>query len=483
MTEGDWRTHLVEVNRRGKPPVKIVVAHLHPGEVATSFQQSWTNTLVSDLAGPQRLVGDQGRLGLISTQQGAGRLERGRNDAAAMFCDGHPEADALMFVDSDMGWDPDGIERLAQVMDDTGHPIIGGLCFGTKPVGVGAQQAMQNEWFPTLYRWVDDGAFDTAHVYPADELVEVGATGAAFLMIHRTALEALRAEHGDHWFDPVTVGDRTFGEDLSFCRRATDAGLKVHVHTGIRASHLKQRWYTESDYVDDRRPRSAAVTVVIPVKDRLDLTQAVVGKLNEQGGWTDLLIYDNGSTDPKMRAWLQAQSVADVYDASGCNGIGQMWNLGIDEAVRRHGGWADVILLNNDLDLGPKFCQRLIGGMRDTNAAAVSANYDRRPVAGTVPVRGTCGARYDGTGGLAGFAFALRAEWIATGYRFPDWHYFGDDDLCLSIEKAGSWCGLVGDAHCVHIDGGGQTAGTLVGPSYYDDQALFAQKWAEGRAA
>lgn len=479
--EGNWRTELVEINRTGQPPSKIVIAHLHPGEVATSFQQALLNSVVGDLGTTQRLLGPGGSIGLIATQQGAGRLERGRNDATAMFLDGHPEASALLFIDSDMGWDRDSVEQLAVTMDDTGYPIIGGLCFGTKPAGMSDQQSMETEWFPTLYRWNDDGraGFDTAFEYPADAVVEVGATGAAFLLIHRTALETIRAVDGDHWFDPVTVGETTFGEDMSFCIRARRNGMQPYVHTGVKTSHMKSVWYTESDYRDDRRPRAAAVTVVIPVKDRLDLTRSLVGQLNAQGGFTDLLIFDNGSTDPEMREWLEAQTVADVYDAAECQTISEMWNAGINEAVIRHGGLADVVLLNNDLELGPRFCQKLVGGMRDTTAMAVSGNYDARRVGHVQPVHGISAGREDGSGGFAGFAFALRAEWIATGYRFPpELHYFSDNDLCLSIDQAGGWYGIVGDARCTHVGGGGQTAGTLIGPSFEKDREFFEAKWA-----
>ena len=77
---------------------------------------------------------------------------------------------------------------------------------------------------------------------------------------------------------------------------------------------------------------------------------------------------------------------------------------------------------------------------------AVSGNYDGRPGVGVQQVHGICAGRYDGSGGLAGFAFALRAEWLATGYRFPTeakW-YFGDNDLCASIEAVSPALGVRG---------------------------------------
>jgi hypothetical protein len=53
--------------------------------------------------------------------------------------------------------------------------------------------------------------------YPADELVEVSATGAACFVVHRTVLEKIRANYGDRWFDRVDHPRGTrFSEDLSF---------------------------------------------------------------------------------------------------------------------------------------------------------------------------------------------------------------------------------------------------------------------------
>lgn len=475
----DWQQRLADTNQAG--PLKLVIAHLHPGEVSTSWQQSLMNTIAYDQAHNQRLFDQRGRLGLISSHAGAGQLDRARNEGCAKFLDEHPDADLLMFIDSDMGWDADTVERLALTMEVSGLPIVGGLCFGQRVAGIGAQQSMAVEFFPTLYQWVESGGFDTAHEYPPDALVEVGATGAAFVMISRACLEGIRAAEGDTWFTPVDVAGRRFGEDMSFAIRARRCGFPLHVDTGAKASHMKSVWFTDSDYRMLRRPSASAVTVVIPVKDNLAMTRDLVGQLFAQGGFTDLILFDNGSTDPAMREWLESQQVADVFDASECpGGISQMWNAGIDEAVRRHRGLADVVFLNNDVRVGPQFLQRLVHGLRSSTAQAVCANYDGRKGTGVLPVRGICANRYDGQGGLAGFAFALRAEWLAGGFRFDEgmaW-WFSDNDLCLSVEKAGGWYGVVADATCVHLDGGSNTATPdWWGERVEMDRAAFAAKW------
>ena len=480
----DWQDRLAAVNRPGRS--KVVIAHLHPGEVSTIFEESLVNTLNFNLAHDQRLY-RPGQLGLLSIQAGAGSIARGRNQAVAGFLEGHPGADLLVFIDSDMGWDADAVHRLADQMDDNGWPILGGLCFTHALVGRFEGHAPAEEMHPTLYLWDDEQkGFEPQFSYPPDTVVTVGATGGAFLMISRACLEAMRDAEGDEWFSPIMVegNPRPFGEDMSFCARARSHGFPTRVDTGTRIVHHKSQWITEDEYVHSRRPASSAVTVVIPMKDRLELTQRLIGDLRGQGGYTDILIFDNGSEDPATRAWLESQNVADVFDASGL-GIHEMWNAGLDEAARRHRGLADVVLLNNDLRAGPRFLRRLVGGMRSSDAMAVSGNYDGRPGVGVQQVHGICAGRYDGSGGLAGFAFALRAEWLATGYRFPTeakW-YFGDNDLCASIEAAGGWYGVVLDALVEHVDGGSNTFGSPVGPSFDADREAFFERWPDLRPA
>jgi len=446
-----WTDRLQKVNSEGR----VVIAHLHPGEVSASFSESLLGLVLYDQSLHARLMhphGDGMRFGYTSVACGAGRIADGRNQAVSRFLDLYPSAEWLLCIDSDMGFDADLLERLIAAADPTERPIVGGLCFAAKYAGHTGQHAALVNWTPTIYQQTPEGAYTAAYAYPENRVIEVAASGAACLLIHRSVLTKIRDEHGPVWFDNIN-DNGWMGEDFSFCRRARDAGFAIHVDTGAKTSHHKDVWFTEADYRDLRSPASTAVTVVVPVKDNLTDTRNLVARLHEQGGYTDILIFDNGS-GPEMRAWLEGQQVATVFDASELN-IHEMWNAGIAEALTRHRGRADVVFLNNDVDLGPRFLRHLIGGLHADGALmAVSGNYDGRPGTGVMPTRGICARRYDGTGGFAGFAFALRAEWIASGYRFPaelKWWY-GDNDLVLSIEKAGGWYGIALDAACRHLD-------------------------------
>jgi GT2 family glycosyltransferase len=248
------------------------------------------------------------------------------------------------------------------------------------------------------------------------------------------------------------------------------------VNTSVKISHHK------TTYLDEATAGDMTVHptfVVIPMKDRLDLTLPLLDQLREQGGYDKVLLFDNGSS-PETKAALAELDRPDVvvFDADGLN-IHQMWNRGMDEAKRR--AWqSNVAILNNDLEIGPNFLAGLAGPLRsDPLLAAVCPNYDGRGGSGIQYVEDICADRYDGMGGLAGFAFMLTSE---SGYRFPEklqWWY-GDADLMNTILYAGSRAGIVLDVTVEHVGGGGQTgkwSDPTVRPLLDADRATHLAKW------
>jgi hypothetical protein len=87
-------------------------------------------------------------------------------------------------------------------------------------------------------------AFSRYSSWPEDSCVRVGATGTAFLLMHRDALERVRVSAADAaapWFRESGVGSplTLLGEDLTFCLRCGLAKVPVHVHTGVQIGHVK----------------------------------------------------------------------------------------------------------------------------------------------------------------------------------------------------------------------------------------------------
>lgn len=196
------------------------------------------------------------------------------------------------------------------------------------------------------------------------------------------------------------------------------------------------------------------IHVVIPVRDRLDLTASLVGQVLDQGEHEAIWVADNGS-GPRTRRWLEGadrRGELRMIDAPGW-GLHRMWNEGV-RLARCDEPRADIAVLNNDLEIGPSFLSRLQRGLRaDDRVWAVSANYDGRDVEGIELVTSTFK-----NGGLAGFAFmgsAQAFDTVSFDERLRWW--YGDDDFVWQIERCGRRVAIVGDATVTHVDGGSQT--------------------------
>lgn len=231
-------------------PQRVLISWLHGGDTSASFTFSLLRMSLYE----------QARLGvahnILPTLCGSGDIDGGRNKVASVFLDS--DADWLFFIDSDMGFAPDALERLLAAADKNTRPIIGGLCFAQKHGGQDLELASEVHYpTPTLYKFRDLGdvaGFEPELDYPPDTLAKVDATGAAFLLMHRSALTKITAwadELGQRPFDKMKNPrcEGFFSEDLSFSLRAAAAGVPIHVHTGVKTSHHKGGVYwTEESY-------------------------------------------------------------------------------------------------------------------------------------------------------------------------------------------------------------------------------------------
>ena len=126
-----------------------------------------------------------------------------------------------------------------------------GLAFGS----------LDDQLFPTIYHLaaLPSGGFSTVRVldYPLDALVRCDATGAAFLLIHRAALERIR-DHGFNrtfpWFQETENVGQPVGEDITFCLRARQLDIPVHVNAAVKVGHHKSTLLTEERFLAQRPP-------------------------------------------------------------------------------------------------------------------------------------------------------------------------------------------------------------------------------------
>lgn len=169
-----------------------------------------------------------------------------------------------------------------------------------------------------------------------------------------------------------------------------------------------------------------------------------------------------------------------VVQVSERAGIHRMWNAGLEYTSPLH----HVLFLNDDVTVNP---DTLVG---------MSATLDRNPELGIVcpnysgeeitdeyrSVTDTCRGRYNGTGGLGGFAMMLRNR-LAETWRFDErmrWWY-GDDDVLNHVTiRLGMKAGICRDSTC--SDNTSYTINNDPPPGFAQivahDRRVFTQKWA-----
>lgn len=234
----------------------VAVGYLDPGTWSATFGRCLLDLCLCDLAGPQRL-----RMQLQNRCRSGGIVD-GRNEVARQFLDS-TECEWLWFIDSDMGFAADTVESLLASADPIDRPVMGALAFKLHRDGPSSFYGDRFTVLPTVFDWYEDEqkvGFRSIPDYPRDSVVEVGATGAACILIHRSALETIRAKYGDCWFDRIThpTGPTTFSEDLSFCVRVAACDLPVFVNTAVKTTHDKGGVFLDEELFDRQQPQEAA---------------------------------------------------------------------------------------------------------------------------------------------------------------------------------------------------------------------------------
>lgn len=235
------------------PEEKVVIAYLHPGLVHAGFMESVVDLLVYDTAFHKRIVQGGGRL---ATQSGA-NLSGPRNGLIRRFLD-YDAADWLFMVDTDMTFTPDTVERLLEFADPEEAPVVGGLCFGFDDKG---------DIQPTLFGLTGDEQHPQViryHEWPPEAMFQVAATGAACLLMHKSALIRMRdaelpqrpGKRGFNdafpWFQELEHDGLPVSEDIGFCWRAGLLGIPVWVNTAVQLGHIKDRELTMDAYFAQR---------------------------------------------------------------------------------------------------------------------------------------------------------------------------------------------------------------------------------------
>lgn len=397
---------------------------------------------------------------------GTTNIADARNKIVQAFLDDPTKPDWLCFIDTDQEFAPNTLDALIESADPVERPIVSALIMANRP-------ERARPIAPACVVLNENGLPIQPPMIPNERHWHVAAVGTGFIVIHRSVLEKVGKEFKGKtpfpWFEfspwwREENGEKVLdvlGEDYTFCLRAAQvAEAPAIVDTTIEVGHVKSKTLSSVDFyaqlprdqIEDR------TFVVIPVKDQLKLTKSILRQLFEQGDYAEIIVLDNGS-NPETKRWLASQNFATVLNAEGM-GIHEMWNAGAVLATKRYPK-VNIAFLNNDLRIGPNFLKGMRDVLRDdpVGYGAVCANYDGREGTGSVRLHGICADRYDGTGGLAGFAYMVRGELFQQGYRFPNeckW-WFGDNDLTVMLDQSDLPYGMALDVEVEHLDGGGKT--------------------------
>lgn len=405
----------------------MAYVHDDDGRV-TSFEESFRNLEKFDEKRMRVLCHDEHPM---RVRYGTDGLVAARNTIAARVVSS--DVDWLLWVDTDMGFEPESLYRLLVAADPVERPVVGGLCFVQRQYAFDGMNGFRTRPLPTIFDWREDDSgvpqFASVPLYPVNALVRSAATGSAFVLIHRSVFERIAEVHGPTWYDRTPGADgKLLGEDISFCVRAATVGVPMHVHTGVRTSHFKSRWLSEQDHWRSYNPPPATdeVAVIVPVLRRPENAVPLMTSLRASTGLATVYAVADDDDPETAEAWAAAGAQVIVGDKVtfakkvnlGYAKTSEPWLFLCGDDVKFHAGWLDhaqhvaesleahVVGTN---DLGNP---RVMAGDHATHLLVRRSYVDE------------VGASWDGPGVVA-----------HEGYR----HWFVDDELVTAAKQRGVW--------------------------------------------
>lgn len=183
-------------------------------------------------------------------------IASGRNKVVKQFL--KTEAEWLLFVDDDIIFRPDQVNKIMELADPIKRPILAGLYLGK----LGPGSDIHPIW---LEEYKETGFFrSVSKLQGTDDnqgLQEIDVCGMGFTLIHRSVFETMEkaapalsssGEFPDEWtwFGHDLRDGIRLGEDTTFCVRAKELGYPIYGVSSIQVPHLKQHFYTVKMFLD-----------------------------------------------------------------------------------------------------------------------------------------------------------------------------------------------------------------------------------------
>ena len=154
--------------------------------------------------------------------------------------------DRVLWFDSDMDIPMDAMKVLSADIDE-GRELVSGLYFKRKaPV----EPIIYSEvgYYTSKDKDEITPVAVSMHDYPEDSIFEIAGAGFGCCMVTTDLIRKVADEFGLP-FSPM-MG---FGEDLSFCGRATQLGVKLYCDSRVKCGHVGLGTITEETYKQLRR--------------------------------------------------------------------------------------------------------------------------------------------------------------------------------------------------------------------------------------
>jgi len=459
---------------------KVAVAWLSAGKPEFRFMRSMLDLWAFDTIGGRTPDGTKmgGRFRILKggahlpVLSGA-QITKGRNkhvrEFLAINADRREDekVDWLLILDDDMTFEPDLLERLIGEAHPVERPIVGGLCFAFMLDNA-------RKFWPTLYAYEQGSErLRRLTMYPDDSLIQIAATGAACLLVHRTVLEKMAERYPPPWpwfaetpfyergedGKPILETGDAYSEDITFCLRAQACGFPIYVHTGIKLGHVKtfeadeEAFIAESMALREAMRPALPTYVVIPVKagEREEMTARLVDTLAEQIQREHIYVDDTDRT------------------------ITEKWTAGWMAASVANNNPYNVAFLNNDLEVPLEFLARLEAGLRcDDDNWIAYPNHRALDIPNGAAVELENPHMAGQT--MSGYAFMVRGEaefWFDPQFRW----WYSDSDLEKQARATGKHVVCVGGCFVNHLHPMESSRSPELLAVAKEDEARFAAKW------
>lgn len=181
----------------------------------------------------------------LETKGGCALIDKARSELVHVFRE-NKEATDFLFIDADIGWEPESVLRL--------------LSWGTLP---------DKDIVVGMYPTKKDEIEFLAILEPSDQdtikqdeygLIAAKAVPTGFMLIQRSVFARMescyyelqysprKGEFKDqllyNFFHHIMEDDTLYGEDISFCKRALESGSKIWIDPDIELRHHGAKVFT-----------------------------------------------------------------------------------------------------------------------------------------------------------------------------------------------------------------------------------------------